>query len=75
MYNHEKLKEKYVLLAEKRDSTLKSEKIKVKSFEDLRQRYLKLQEATVKLHKVGSDCTRLYDNEHCCQPIYLGIPN
>lgn len=41
---HEKLKEKLLALAEQRDSTLKGEKIRVKSFEELQQRYLKLQD-------------------------------
>lgn len=52
VYCHEKFKEKYLSLAEQRDSTLKSEKFKVKSFEELQQRYLKLQEANKKLYKV-----------------------
>ena len=53
VYCHEKFKEKFLSLAEQRDSTLKSEKFKVKSFEELRQRYLKLQEANRKLYKVS----------------------
>jgi hypothetical protein len=54
VYCHEKFKEKFLSLAEQRDSTLKSEKFKVKSFEELQQRYLKLQEANRKLYKVGA---------------------
>lgn len=50
---HEKLKEKLLTLAEQRDSTLKGEKIRVKSFEELQQRYLKLQEASKKLYQVS----------------------
>ena len=51
-YYHEKLKEKFLSLAENRDSTLKSDKIKAKSFEDLQQRYQQLQAAARKLYKV-----------------------
>ena len=51
---HEKLKENLVALAEQRDSTLKGEKFRVKSFEELQQRYLKLQEAGKKLLKVSA---------------------
>ncbi len=39
-------------LAEQRDATLKSEKFKVKSFEELRQRYMKLQDAIKKIYQV-----------------------
>ena len=57
VYCHEKFKEKFLLLAEQRDSTLKSEKFKVKSFEELQKRYLKLQDVNRKLYKVrGSGC-------------------
>lgn len=52
VFYHEKLKEKFLALAEKRDSMLNSDKIKAKSFEDLQQRYLKLQAAAKKLYKV-----------------------
>lgn len=51
VYCHEKFKEKFLSLAEQRDSTLKSEKFKVKSFDELQQRYLKLQDANKKLYK------------------------
>ena len=53
VFCHEKLKEQYLSLAEQRDTTLKSEKFRVKSFQELQQRYLKLQDATKKLYQVG----------------------
>lgn len=52
VYCHEKFKEQFLSKAEQRDAMLKSEKFKVKSFEELLQRYLKLQEASKKLYKV-----------------------
>ncbi len=52
VYCHEKFKEQFLTKAEQRDSMLKSEKFKVKSFDELLQRYLKLQDASKKLHKV-----------------------
>ncbi len=51
-YLHDKLKKKFENLAEKRDSMLKSDKIKTKSFEDLQHRFVKMQEAATTLHKV-----------------------
>lgn len=53
VYYHEKLKEKSLSLVEQRDAVLKGEKFKVKSFEELRQRYSKLKEASKKLHNVS----------------------
>ena len=52
VYCHEKFKEQFLSKAEQRDTMLKSEKFKVKSFEELLQRYLKLQDASKKLFKV-----------------------